>query len=234
MTSAWTVVVLLLAAGCQKDASAPNGPVRPALGKERGDCKPDKSCDPGLLCLSNLCVRPPPADCQQVADVLASFDLGNYAEPEDRAPVVAKYKATCDKVYVSKEQGECILKAGTKEAAAQCAPTMFGAPEAKADPGVGSGGSGDLGECATIADQIKAQMTRQMGNADPQTQQMFAQMIVILRESCTQDGWPPEFRRCVLAAGESTDAMNKCSTMMPQAVQQKLTERMTKAMKPSP
>lgn len=232
MTSAWTVVVLLLAAGCQKDASAPTGPVRPALGKERGDCKPDKSCDPGLLCLSNLCVRPPPADCQQVADVLASFDLGNYAEPETREPVVAKYKATCDKVYVSKEQGECILNAGSKQAAEQCAPAMFGGPEVK--PGAGGGSGAPSGECATIAEKIKSQMTRQMGNADPQTQQMFAKMITIVRESCEQDGWPAEFRSCVISAGDNTDAMNKCNTMMPQAVQQKMTERMTKAMQPSP
>src|SRR5437660_356176 len=76
---------------------------RPSVaGKERADCRPDKTCDPGLLCLSNLCVRPPAADCQLVAEELASLDLGNYAEPEDRAPVVAKHKARCETEHVSK------------------------------------------------------------------------------------------------------------------------------------
>lgn len=227
--------MLLLAAACQKEAAS-TAPVRAALGKERGDCRPDKTCDPGLMCLSNLCVRPPPADCQQVADVLASFDLGNYAEPETRQPVVAKYKAACDKAYVSKEQGECVLKAPTKDAAQQCAPAMFGGPTAEAPPdaGVGSAPGGDNGECAIIADKIKAQMTRQMGNADPSTQQMFAKMITIVRESCLQDGWPAGFKSCVVAAGESADALNKCSTQMPPEIQQKMSERMAKAMQPGP
>ena len=235
MTRAWTVVLILLAAGCQKDASEPTGPARPALGKERGDCKPEKVCDPGLLCLSNLCVRPPPADCQQVADILASFDLGNYAEVEAREPVVAKYKASCEKVYVSKEQGECFAKAGTKDAAQLCAPAMFSAPKVEAEgPGSGAKPPAGTGDCAAIAEKIRAQMGKQMGNSDPQTQQMFAKVITIVRESCEQDGWPPAFKACVIAAGDNTDAMNNCSKDMPADVQQKMTARMTKAMQPGP
>ena len=38
-----------------------NGSAAPVVGQERGDCRPDRSCDPGLTCLSNLCVRPPTA-----------------------------------------------------------------------------------------------------------------------------------------------------------------------------
>lgn len=236
MTRAWTVVVILLATACQKEASEPGAPARPALGKERGDCKPDKVCDPGLLCLSNLCVRPPPADCQQVADILASFDLGNYAEPEAREPVVAKYKAACEKAYVSKEQGECFVKAAGKEAAELCAPAMFATQKVEVEVGSGAKvpGAGGAGDCATIADKIRAQMGKQMSNSDPQTQQMFAKVITIVRESCEQDNWPPAFKSCVIAAGESTDAMNKCSTSMPPELQQKMTERMTKAMQPGP
>jgi hypothetical protein len=236
MTRAWTVVVMLLATACQKDApaSAP-GPARPALGKERGDCKPEKVCDPGLLCLSNLCVRPPPADCQQVADILASFELGNYAEVEVREPVVARYKASCEKVYVSKEQGECFAKATDKAAAELCAPAMFATQKVEVEAGSGSdvkiGGGGD---CTTIAEKIRGQMGKQMGNADPQTQQMFAKVITIVRESCEQDGWPPAFKSCVISAGDNTDAMNKCSKDMPPALQQKMTERMAKAMQPGP
>src|SRR4051812_45288828 len=88
--------------GCQHNRDVGDDRTQVALGKERADCRADKTCDPGLLCLSNLCVRPPPADCQVVADQLASLDLGNYAEPEERAPVVAKYKGQCETLYVSK------------------------------------------------------------------------------------------------------------------------------------
>lgn len=228
------VVVILLVTACQKEAAEP-APARPALGKERGDCKPNKACEPGLMCLSNLCVRPPPADCQQVGDILASFELGNYAEAEVRDPLVARYKAACDKVYVSKEQGECFAKATDRAAAQLCAPAMFAVQKVEVEAGSGAkvplGGSAD---CATIAEKIRGQMGKQMGNSDPQTQQMFAKVIVIVRESCEQDGWPATFKSCVIAAGESTDAMNKCSKDMPPALQQKMTDRMAKAMQPSP
>lgn len=225
--------MILLATACQKEAAEP-GPVRPALGKERGDCKPNKVCEPGLLCLSNLCVRPPPADCQQVADILASFDLGNYAEAEARDPAVARYKAACEKVYVSKEQGECFTKATDKAAAELCAPAMFATQKVEIEAGSGAKPAGGTADCATIAEKIRGQMGKQMGNADPQTQQMFTKVIAIVRESCEQDAWPPAFKSCVIAAGDSSDAMNKCSTDMPPALQQKMTERMAKAMQPGP
>src|ERR1043165_8492451 len=113
MNRRWVVVIVALAAagGCKEDRAQGQGDSRAALGKERGDCKPNKVCDKGLWCLSTLCGRPPPADCKAVGETLASMELGNYAEPETRAPVVAKYQAACDKAFVTKEQGECIDKA---------------------------------------------------------------------------------------------------------------------------
>jgi hypothetical protein len=219
MNRACVVAVLAVCAlGCQKDKEDPNGG-RPALGKERGDCKVNKACDPGLLCLSNLCVRPPPADCTAVAEGLASMDLGNYAEPEERAPVVSKYRAACDKAYVSKEQGECFAKATTKWAAQECAPDMF--PELK------SSGSGD---CQQIAQRVRAQMGSSMTGSDPQTAQMFEKVMRVVKESCEQDAWPDGFKKCVLAAGNSADAMSACNSQMPAALQQKMTERMAKTM----
>ena len=133
------VLVSVWAIGCSKES--PAGPERPPLGKERADCRPDKSCDPGLMCLSNLCVRPPPADCAAVAEGLASYDLGNYAEPEERAPIVATYKASCEKAHVTKEQGECFEKAADKTAAMMCAPFMFAAAKV---PGPVASGGGDF------------------------------------------------------------------------------------------
>lgn len=216
----WVVVSVLAAGACQRDkADASAGPERSALGKERGDCKPNKVCDPGLWCLSNLCVRPPPADCKAIGEQLASIDLGNYAEVETRTPVVAKYTAACEKAYVTKEQGECIEKVSDTWGASQCAPDMF--PELKS-----TGGS----DCQTIANRIRAQMGKQMSGADPQTTQLFNKMMTVIKTSCEQDGWPGPFKQCVLAAGENQDAMNKCNGLMPAAMQQKMTERMSKMM----
>jgi hypothetical protein len=212
-------VLWVATTACQGHPNAAGAPAV-AAGKERGDCRPDKGCDPGLLCLSNLCVRPPPADCQVVADQLASMDLGNYAEAEERAPVVARYKAACDKAYVSKEQGVCLDKAKSKWDAAQCAPELF--PELKA--------TGKAG-CDRVATKLRTSMSRQMGNTpDTQTQQMFGKVMTVVQESCEQDGWPEALKSCILLSKDGSDGMTECNGQMPSQLQQQLQARMVKAM----
>src|SRR5687768_2048177 len=120
MRSSLPVVFALLFA-CGKGGS--DGAA--AAGTERGGCRPDRACDPGLQCMSNLCVRPPGADCKAVGEAVTSLDLGNYAEPEDRAPVVAKYQAACEGARISKAEGTCLEGARDKWVASQCAPRMF-------------------------------------------------------------------------------------------------------------
>lgn len=212
------VMASLVLGGCAREPSP--GPPRAAAGTERGDCRPEGNCEPGLLCLSNLCVRPPPADCQTVADQLASMELGNYADPEQRTPVVARYKAACTTGRVSQEQGACLEKATDKWAAAQCAPSMF--PEMQAM---------SAGDCAGVSAKLKTAMSRQMGAVnDPQVQQMFATALGVVQQSCEQDAWPEMFKKCILLAADTTDALETCTGQMPPALQQKLTERMTAAM----
>jgi hypothetical protein len=235
LASVWVVAVF--AVGCSKaDSGTSSGPSRPANGKERGDCvapttapgQPDDfavgTCDPGLLCLSNLCVRPPPADCQVIADQLTSFDLGNYAEPEERAPLVDTYKRACHKAMVSKEQGECMEKATDKAAASLCAPLMF--PEVNTPKKAATGNGGDCDQIMTITRQA---MTKSVGSSqDPQMAKMLDAALGAMRESCEQDGWPVAFKQCILTSGTDTDAMNQCNAQMPPDLQKKLTERMMK------
>ncbi len=217
----WVLASSLLAAACQKEAPAAGASV--ANGKERGDCRPDKTCDTGLLCLSNLCVRPPPADCAQVAETLASIDLGNYAVPEDRAPVVATYKATCERVYVTKEEGACLDKVRDKWSAGQCAPRMF--PELASTNG---------GDCAKVAAKIRASMAQQSAafQNDPRMSQWFEMTIKIVQQSCEEDRWPEPVKQCALAANPNDpNTLQTCNQKMPPALQQKLQERMVEATK---
>ncbi len=71
---------------------------------------------------------PPPTntgDCLLVGEIFAALELGNYAEPENRDPVVAKYKTACERAGVTKEQGECVVAHKTdKASAAACVPKM--------------------------------------------------------------------------------------------------------------
>jgi len=224
MNIGWVVLVSLgsmLAAACSRGSSAAEGQAeRAPLGHERGDCRPNKGCDPGLLCLSNVCVRPPPAECQGLADQLASMELGNYAELDVRAPVVATYKAACEKAYVSKEEGACIEKATSKYDAAQCAPRMF--------PELASSGTGD---CAQVVTKIRVTMMSQAGaTLDPSMQQTVERILKAAQESCEQDAWPDALKKCVLDATGGIDAMGSCNAQTPPALQQKIQERLMKAM----
>jgi hypothetical protein len=47
------LMLWLVVPGCQHDRPANVE----ATGHERADCQPDKGCDPGLICPSNLCAR---------------------------------------------------------------------------------------------------------------------------------------------------------------------------------
>ena len=213
-------------AGCQNRTANGSGGSG-ALGKERSDCRPDKTCDPGLLCLSNLCVRPPPADCSAVAEDMASLELGNYAAPEERAPVVAKLKEQCEKVYVTKEQGQCLDKVKDKWAAAQCVPDLF--------PELASSKNGD---CGLMADKMRTSMERQNGGYyvnNPQMKKWLDIAMRVYRQSCDEDKWPDTLKKCTLQADMTQGAnpqypVASCNQLMPPELQQKMQERMQTAM----
>lgn len=240
MKLAWVGLVVGIAACSKSEPPTVAPPSRPAPGTERGDCiaatgvEHDETavgtCAPGLWCLSNLCVRPPPADCQALADQLTSFDLGNYAEPEERAPVVATYKKACVKAMVSKEQGECVAKATDKFSAYQCAPLMF--PEM-----MKTGDQGDA-DCSTIGEKMRSLLDRSMGaQNDPNMAKMAVGIVQAVKASCAEDKWPVPLKQCILTAGntaDNADAMAKCNSLMPPDIQQKLTERMMKIMQSQP
>jgi hypothetical protein len=64
------------------------------------------------------------ADCKVVGEVLASTEVGNYAEPEERAPVVAKHTATCESLKLDQATRTCIAEQGDKMSIAYCAPEI--------------------------------------------------------------------------------------------------------------
>jgi hypothetical protein len=211
----FAVVLFVLAMGCSKGGGARGTP-----GAERGDCRSgDAKCDPGLLCLSNLCVRPPSADCAMVSETLASLDLGNYAEVEERAPVVAKYKATCEKVYVSKEEGECLDKARDKWTAGQCAPRMFPEMTAKG------------ADCKQVAAKLESAMKQMQGMENPQMAQYLETTVKVVGQSCAEDAWPDAVKQCILMQSGGADAMQVCNQQFPPALQTKLQERLQTAMR---
>jgi len=113
------VVALFVLASCARE-EAPAAP-----GNERQPCRAG-GCDPGLVCLSDRCVRPPGADCTLVAEALTSLELGNYAPVEERRPKITAYRAKCDAQRLTKQDGECVIAARTMDELRLCPkPVMF-------------------------------------------------------------------------------------------------------------
>jgi hypothetical protein len=62
-------------------------------------------------------------DCHLIAQTLTSFELGNYAEPEDRAPRETELAAACDAQELTASDAKCILDA-TKDTLPFCAKPL--------------------------------------------------------------------------------------------------------------
>jgi hypothetical protein len=167
-------------------------------------------------------VRPPPADCREVAEQLASIELGNYAEPEVRAPVAARYKAACETALVSREEAQCLDKARDRWSAGRCVPRMF--PEMAL-------ATTATGDCAAIVARIRTATAKQAAYlSDPKMKGWFDRTMAIMQESCEQDRWPDSLKSCMLAGDGSSATTQACNQQMPPALQRRLQERLTKAM----
>lgn len=228
-------VVVVTSANCnklrrqRKDAGAEGATAatasRGAPGTERGDCVPNTdggvgTCEDGLLCLSNLCVRPPPADCKKVAEGLASMELGNYAAKDKRAPVVAGYRARCDEAKVSEEEGECLAAARTEWAAVKCVPRMF--PDQK---------TGSSSDCKQVGEKVQAVLAKLTAQTNsPELAQMTDIAGRVLVESCTEDEWPKSLIDCILDSPLDEGAMEQCQSNAPPDLNQKIQARLAEAM----
>lgn len=235
MSMTRALLLLPLLVGCQRDAYEANASktqtgsattttttaARGTAGTERGDCRPDKSCDPGLLCLSNLCVAPPAADCQKLAETLASYEVGNYAPKGKRDSVVAEKKAKCEAERVTKDEEKCVDDAKDKWAIAKCVPRLY--PELAPGKGLAS-------DCEIIIGKMQQMMGEAGRSSDPQVQQILAKATTAIRASCMEDGWPDALRQCIITQPVATtggDPMRACESLIPPGLTEKMQRRMS-------
>lgn len=165
---------------------ASGGSAAPTVGQERGDCRPDRSCDPGLTCLSNLCVRPPPADCAKVAEALGPIFLDNYTPREERDRFAADVRRECESASFTREDGECLSRAKSRQDINAC-PHPIG-----------------LGDCTKItkaADELRLKSGVDAYLVTPADR---------LIERCKNEVPTRAFELCVVAA-TSMDALERCA-----------------------
>jgi hypothetical protein len=204
------VLAAVAAAGCQKSTT----------GGERQRCKAARGdaprCDPGLVCMSDVCVRPPPADCGEVAESLLSIELGNYAPREERAAALPAKRALCERLKISVAEAECLAKASERWSAAACVPRLY--PEVEA------------GGCEPVVAKLRAMLGSAMAG-DPSGAAMMDKVTAVIGQSCVEDHWPDALRACILAlpAGDPS-AFDECEKVTPPALKEKIAERVRAAM----
>jgi hypothetical protein len=176
----WLCLVSLLGvASCTYD-------IVPRPGEERTACKKDGTCDPGLECWSDRCVRPPGADCRVVAERLASVRLGNYAPREQREPTIQEIQALCEKERLSKKDGRCLLEAEGEDALAACPRPLL--PEL----------AGDKEGCTRMTEHMLAVLRRE-GPKDTEMALilgMATKVSAVIIDQCVTRRWSPIAIRC--------------------------------------
>jgi hypothetical protein len=150
----------------------------------------------------------PLADCKLVAETMASYELGNYAPPEQRAPIVQAAREACTRARVTVDEAACIVAAADGFSAKSCVRRMF--PELAS--------SADRGECQKVVDKIRAGMPAIDGRLQGWADEEFAIEV----RACIEDAWPDALKTCLLG-----NAPTACT--FPPALQAKLQQRITEA-----
>lgn len=169
------VVIVLALVGCQSkpDAGASAGA---GAGKERGPCYGNGTCDQGLVCLSQLCVAPPAADCAAIADHLGGLLLGNYAPRDERDAFIATAARDCTAAKLTRDAGDCLLRAESRQAIGAC-PTPLG-----------------VGDCTKIVPHLQAMLPK------TGTDQWLVTGADRLIARCKNEVPSQRLEQCVLAA----------------------------------
>jgi hypothetical protein len=172
VSCALALVVTSGVAGCKGGSSTSGGAAAPtvAAGAERGACRPDATCDPGLVCLSPL----------------GPIFLDNYTPREEREAFAADVRAECGGANFTREDGECLARAKTRQDINAC-PRPIG-----------------LGDCKKIlahADEVRVRSGVDAYLVTP------ADRLV---ERCKSEVPTRGFERCVLAATTMSD-LERCA-----------------------
>lgn len=176
------VVAALLGAGLTGCKGKGKAESAAAAGKERGPCYGNGTCDQGLTCLSQLCVVPPGADCAAIADHLAGILLGNYAPRDERTAFAADVTADCTTRKLSKDDGECLMRASGRQAIGGC-PVALG-----------------VGDCAKITQHLQTL---------PRTDQFLVTEADRLISRCKNEVPSRALETCVMAATK-VEQLGRC------------------------
>jgi len=197
----WTLlaVVPLLACGSTAKPPAPErvtvtaapSPVCP----EVSGCEVGLQAEPRFEPPGETWIPPEPPDaptaespCATVGQVLAAIELGNYADPDELAPAIARGTARCEQLALDPATIACVIDQSDRASIAYCAPTMFpGEAPRIVEPR----------ECeAVIAEIAKRTSTRSRIDSERRWWESRAAGYL---QSCRTDRWTHVFADCAKA-----------------------------------
>ena len=164
----------------------------------------------------------PEPTCKLVAEVMVSLELGNYAEPEERAPRVTAAERRCIAVRLSRDDRQCLVDSYDKMSMAYCAPSLF--PDVK-------GAVVTLEQCEAAGKQMRAQLPNHLRNFQAQDPKPFEKQLEAAIESCRKDRWNPAMLQC--ATAYVPIYAQYCAQTQPAVIWTRLQTRMQNAVRTS-
>jgi hypothetical protein len=153
------------------------------------------------------------ATCASVANLMASLQLGNYADEDERAPVAGKYEQACVRRHTTLDELACLDDASSWRDLAYCTPQL--APNVPLQLVAAR-------DCAAIATQIHDRFGAKITDD-------AALEIKLVLTSCEQDHWPAELGNCartnVWVSRPGTQPLANCMYLAPRPLQTRITER---------
>ena len=85
-------------------------------------------------------------------------------------------------------------------------------------------------DCAAIVTKVRSLVASNTGQIGSDAGRVIEKMLPALADSCEHDGWPADVKQCILQAPPGNEsAMDRCSKLMPKALQDSLQRRMMDA-----
>jgi hypothetical protein len=151
------------------------------------------------------------ATCAAVGESVASLEVGNYAEPEERAPAERKYRALCAKAKLTATERQCVFEAQDTKTIAWCSARFW--PQQLV-------AMQTVSECANIASDIRQRMPVQGVANDT-----WPKHLAAIQKSCEEDRWTAELGVCARALQYPTYIVPYCAHLAPEPLRAKLMDR---------
>jgi hypothetical protein len=211
--NARALVALLMVAAC--------GRAQPDPGAERGPCKDDHTCSNGLVCLSDLCVRPPAGDCGKVAEALAAVQLsGASPDAAEKAAAVASLRSQCESEQLSIDDATCLTSAKGAVAMSKCAHPIL--PELVEL-------ANDKSGCKAVGRRLEELTRAELAKTpDDLMQKLLPKLGAAVVASCNEDGWNDGAKNCFAsAADDDPNVVQRCLDQLTSTAQEKFMNRMS-------